>query len=122
MTLKAAGIPIDGVSQTGPTSAVVSYATTATLAQKAQGATILAGFDWSAAGQASWENTQARAAAVARLADPDTDPKLIRALALVLLDEVNTIRALLVPAQGARTIAQLRTAIQGKINAGTADN
>jgi hypothetical protein len=44
-----------------------------------------------------------------------------KAFILVLLDEINLIRSLLVPSQGARTAAQLKAAIITKINVGLAD-
>lgn len=47
--------------------------------------------------------------------------KLQRAILLVILDEINVIRGLLVPSQVARTPAQFKSAIQAKINSGAAD-
>ncbi len=49
------------------------------------------------------------------------DTKLMRAILLVILDEINTIRTLPALAQAPRTVNQMKTAIQNKINAGTAD-
>lgn len=63
-----------------------------------------------------------RAAAITQLnIDPSGNAKVIRAVFLVTLDEVNLIRSLLVPAQPARTMTQFRTAVQNKINSGAAD-
>jgi len=63
-----------------------------------------------------------RAAAITELlSDTSPNAKFIRAVLLVILDEINVIRALLPGPPAARTIAQLKTAVQNKINAGTAD-
>lgn len=68
------------------------------------------------------DHTQPRVDAINELlVDFSGNAKFIRAVLLVILDEVNVIRGLLSPAQPARTVAQLRTAIQNKINAGSAD-
>lgn len=47
---------------------------------------------------------------------------LIRALALVILDEINALRTHAAIGLTARTAAQVRTAIKGKITAGDADS
>lgn len=47
--------------------------------------------------------------------------KLERAILLVILDEVNVIRALLPGPPAPRTITQFKNAVQAKINAGAAD-
>ena len=52
----------------------------------------------------------------------DQNGALIRAFALVVLDEVNALRAAAVPALPARTEAQLKNAVRAKIAAGDADN
>lgn len=63
-----------------------------------------------------------RAGAItALLTDTSVNSKFIRAVLLVLLDEVNVIRTLPALAQSPRTVAQFKTAIQNKINAGAAD-
>jgi hypothetical protein len=57
--LAAAGIPLDGVSGGPPPAPVrVDYAASATQAQRAQGAALVAGFDWSQAAQDAWEDAQ----------------------------------------------------------------
>lgn len=55
------------------------------------------------------------------LSDPAPTSKLERAILLVILDEVNVIRALLPGPPAPRTITQFRAAVQAKINAGAAD-
>lgn len=65
---------------------------------------------------------QAKAAATGgidngQLVGGDKQERLIRALALVVLDEVNILRAASVPALAARTAAQLVSAIKAKIAA-----
>lgn len=54
-------------------------------------------------------------------ADITGNAKAIRAFMLVMLDEINVIRALLPGPPAPRTIAQLRTAVNAKINSGVAD-
>jgi len=53
--------------------------------------------------------------------DSSSNSKFVRAVLLVILDEINVIRALLPGPPAARTIAQLKTAVQSKINSGAAD-
>lgn len=47
--------------------------------------------------------------------------QVIRALAAVMLSEINLLRAAVIPALPARTLAQLKTAIVNRIDDGTAD-
>lgn len=66
--------------------------------------------------------TPSRNAAAAQLLTGISDQnKLDRAVLLVILDEINTIRALPSLAQSPRTAAQLKTAIQNKLTSGAAD-
>jgi hypothetical protein len=51
--------------------------------------------------------------------DIGANPKFVRAVLLVLLDEINVLRTALSLAQ--RTVAQAKTAVQNKINSGSAD-
>ena len=89
-------------------------------------------------------NVAARATAATLLADPTASPKLLRAAALVLLDEANNLRQWLaafktqvaaatnlanlqtrvaaLPAMPDRTAVQMRNAILGKISDGSADS
>lgn len=55
------------------------------------------------------------------ISDTSPNSKFIRAVLLTILDEINVIRALLPGPPAPRTVAQLRNAVQAKINAGTAD-
>jgi hypothetical protein len=69
-----------------------------------------------------YDHGTARTDAVSRFVnDPSPDTKLLRAILLAILDEVNVIRGLLVPAQAPRTAAQFRTAVQNKLTSGAAD-
>lgn len=43
------------------------------------------------------------------------EKKVIKALSLVMMDEINTIRARLVPPLTAKTAAQMKTAVENKI-------
>lgn len=58
MTLAAAGVPVDTVTITGPTSAAVTYMPDATPGQLAAGAAALAAFDWSDEAHRAWEAAQ----------------------------------------------------------------
>lgn len=95
--LVAAGIPIDGVA--GVQGNVrVDYQAAATGPQRTQGASIVAAFDWSVAADATFVAQQAKAQATAgidngQLQVGDKIERLVRALALVLLDEINILRA-----------------------------
>jgi hypothetical protein len=51
----------------------------------------------------------------------DLEAKALRALALIVMDEINILRAAVVPSLPARTLAQLKTAFTNKLTAGTAD-
>lgn len=62
-----------------------------------------------------------RSGALSLLNDPAPDSKFVRAVLLVILDEVNTIRTNPALGLAPRTAAQMRTAIQSKLNAGAAD-
>lgn len=77
---------------------------------------VITGWDWTSAGQTV--TLRDRAVNLLDL-DPNSPQKLLRALALVTLDEINILRtaASLTP----RTVAQLKTAIRGKLTAGDAD-
>jgi hypothetical protein len=68
----AAVCPIVGVAildTKSPPDVRIDYAPAATAQQQAAAQQALSAFDWSAAGQATWANTQAVAAAQASLAD-----------------------------------------------------
>jgi hypothetical protein len=51
----------------------------------------------------------------------DLEAKALRALALIVLDEINTIRTNAALGLAPRTLAQLKTAFTNKLNAGSAD-
>lgn len=114
--LVAAGIPFDGVTSEG----LVWFKDTATPAQKTQAAAIVASIDPSQAADLTYQAQQAKTAAqvsidIGALQNGGPTDRLVRALALVVLDEVNILRtaASLAP----RTAAQLITAIKAKIAA-----
>jgi hypothetical protein len=120
----AAICPVIGVSISAPSAAGVRivFDPAATQAQQASAQAVVASFDWSDAAQLAWQNLQDRAAAKAVFAsNTDAAAKILRATALVLLDQVNTIRAALPTPLPAITVAQARTAIQNKIDNGAAD-
>lgn len=109
--LRAAGIPIDGVDSTG----TVTYHG-ATQAQRDQGAAIVASFDSSPTALATLQAQFEKEAASAALDTPANNDRLIRALALVVLDEINILRARFTnPALTPRTAAQVIAAIKAKL-------
>lgn len=157
--LRAAGLPITGLAAQAaivPKSTPVTWhakdggfvavywPSTPTAPQEVSAAGVVAAFDTSAPAEAERVTAAQRAQAVALLADPAREAKLLRAILLVILDEVNLhaakINSILTAVDGAasygamrtaiaaiadyppRTAAQLRTAIQGKLNAGDADS
>jgi len=65
---------------------------------------------------------QCRASAITQLlTETGFNAKNIRAVLMVILDEINVIRALLPGPPAPRTITQLKTAITNKINSGASD-
>lgn len=141
--IRAAGIPIDGVS--GVQGNIrIDFKPEATAQQRTDAQAIVAAFDWSAGAQTTWDNLQARSRAKELLASAEAYEKLTRAVVLITLDEINNLRSWIasfktevaastnlanlqsrvaaLPNMPARTITQLKTAIEAKIDAGTADN
>lgn len=115
--------PVDGVALSGPGDFVrIDFQAQATAQQRTDANAVVAGFDWSDAAQALRVTSGARAGAKA---DYDLagnqDAVLWRAIALTLLDQINTIRAALPTPLGPITVAQARTAIRNKIDSGVAD-
>ena len=80
---------------------------------------ILDNFDWSESVQTNWQNLQKRSDAVNSLNDSDASNKLLCAVILVLLDEINTLRTAV--GLSTRTVNQVKTAVINKLNAGDAD-
>lgn len=109
----------EGVSGTGPTCRI-DFTPAATqeqidLANAARGT-----FDWSAGAEAGRTNLAQRARAKAMLDDKtEAAEKLLRAVALVTMDEINTLRSQ--HGLAARTAAQLKAAIRAKLDRGAAD-
>lgn len=95
--IQTAGIPIFGVSG-NQASVRVDFKPEATGPQQATAASIVAAFDWSDAAQLTYEAQQRKVEANAGIDAGDTQAgdkleRLVRALALVTLDEVNRLRA-----------------------------
>jgi hypothetical protein len=90
-TLASAGVPVDKVIGEGP-GCTVTYLPGSTQQQQDAGAAILAAFDWSAAAQAAWLTARQRERAGILLGLADAEYKLLRAVAGVLVDEINTLR------------------------------
>jgi hypothetical protein len=108
--------PLESVRR-GPDGAwLLRYDASVTPAQQAAGDAALAGIDWSGPAQVAWQLTQDQTAAQARWDAPEE--RLLRALALVLLDELNTLRQQ--HGLPARTAAQLKAALRQKLSSGDA--
>jgi hypothetical protein len=122
----------------------ITFDPAATGAQQAAAQNAVATFDWSGTAHAAWELLKDRADATTDLSDLTAPNKLLRALLLTLLDELNALREWLVSFKAAtaaatsltnlqtrvaalpdmpdRTAAQARTAIGNKISSGAADS
>lgn len=118
----AAVCPIDSVCILNlATRAVrIDFQAAATGPQRTAANNVLASFDWTAATQATREAQAAKVGATAgidagQLQTGTIDQRLIRALALVVLDEVNLIRANFAIPMTSRTSTQLVNAIKAKI-------
>ncbi len=86
--IRSAGIPINGVSGITQETARVDFKAEATNQQRQQAAAILAGLDWTDAGDASWLAGKAKArASAASKAGSDPDDRLIRAIAAELFNQ-----------------------------------
>lgn len=141
-TTIAAVCPISGTS--GEQGSVrIDFAPGATAPQQTAANNALAAFDWSQAAQDAWENLQSRTGADAIVNGVTVDGKVMRAVAAVLVDEINNLRQWLaqfkaevaaaasladlktrvatLPAMPDRTLAQAKTAILGKIDGGSVD-
>lgn len=115
----AAVCPIDGVSgsATGPSTVIrIDYAASATAPQRAAAAAALAAFDWSQAAQDAWEIERARTEAKSWVLGDETDARGLKALALLLLDEINIVRQNPTAVLAVRTKQQLLDAWIAKID------
>ena len=121
----------------------IDFQPIATVPQRSAAQSALAAFDWSQTAQDAWELQQRRVEAKAALAEAKAESATLRALLLIVLDEFNLhsakTNAILTAIDNAatlaalktavaaitdlptRTAAQLRTAIQNKIDAGDVD-
>ena len=143
LTLAAAGVPVDTVTGDGP-GVVVTYQAWATEAQRAAGAAVVAAFDWSQAAHDLWLRDRRRLAASALLDALGGESALVRAVVLVLVDDVNDLRQWVTSFKAAvaaattladlktrvaalantpdRTAAQARAAVANRITGGGADS
>lgn len=142
--LKQASIPFYGVYQDEESNWVIDFKPEATTQQRSDAVTIIAGLDLSEAGLAARENVRERERAADVIQNSiDKEEKLLKAVLLVALDEVNTIREWLasfktevaaatslsdlktrvgnLPAMPDRTAAQVKSAVLSKLSSGAAD-
>lgn len=117
LAIVGAVAPVAGITPGPAGSWTLTYAAEATPAQVAAGDAALAQIDWSPAAEAAWQLSHDRDTAQGRWDAPSE--RLLRAVALVILDEINTLRQQ--HGLPARTAAQLRTAIRQRITTGGAD-
>lgn len=141
--LTNAGIPMERVEGlTG--SPVLVFQAAATTQQRADAQAMAAAFDWSAATDKTWRDARQRArdAVILELVGSSNE-RVLRALLLTLIDELNSLRSWLrsfktetaaatnlanfqtrvaaLPNLPDRTARQARTSIAAKITAGDAD-
>lgn len=124
-------------------SVVISFDPAATAGQRTAAQGVVNAFDWSDAAQATYDNLQQRTAASNCVTESSAAGKLERATAGVLVDEINSLRQWITSFKAAvaaattfadlktrvaalantpdRTLAQAKTAIQGKATSGAAD-
>jgi hypothetical protein len=115
--LRAAGIPIDGVS--GSQGSVrVDYQASATTQQRTDGDAIVAAFDWSGAADATYAAQREKTAAAASFDRGVTQAgqasdRIVVALAQLMLDEFNAHTAveasMLAAVAAAASLAELKT-------------
>lgn len=110
--------PLDGGALTarGP---VLHFAAAATPAQQAAAWAAVNALDWGEAAVAAWRVAQRRETEAVKFAPGHGTEAALRALVLVLVDEINILRqrAGLTP----RTLEQVRTALTTAVRDGTAD-
>lgn len=115
----AAVCPIDGVSgsSTGPSTAIrIDYAVSATAPQRAAAASVLAAFDWAQAAHDAWLTAHARTTAKAWVLGPTMEARAVKALALLVLQEINRVRTQPTTQMPAFTEQQLLDAFLAKID------
>lgn len=109
--------PLEGAAITGPTSARLDIAPAATTPQRNAAQAALAAFDWSQAAHDAWLTAQKRTTAKAWILGPTMEAKAFRALAMVLLDQVNALRTRAGMTPASYTAQQLLDAVVGKVDA-----
>jgi hypothetical protein len=114
-----AGLPVEGVS--GDEDGVRVDYLDATPEQVLQGEAIVAAFDWSEEAEAAFTATKERTRAESALDQPSvSEARLVRALALMVLDEFNLhstrLQQMLSAIADATSLADLKTRM-GQINA-----
>jgi hypothetical protein len=115
--LVAGGHPVRGCSGSSAATVRLSFAPGATPAQVGAALAFAAAFDWSQAAHDTWLLARRRAAAKSDYDHQGEQGKVLRAIVLTLLDELNILRAAVVPPLAPRTATQARTAIRNKIDA-----
>ena len=129
MTLASAGVPANGVTVTGPTSATIVYYTAddkdpqgnpmgpPTQSQMDAGAAVLAAFDWSDAAEQAYQAALSRPLAVSQLGLTNAQFMLLRGVVSVLVDEVNALRdwitSFKTATAAATSLANLQTRVAG---------
>lgn len=127
-TLRGAGIPIDGIA--GEEGSIrVDYQASATPTQRTQGASIVAGFDWSAGADATYIAKQSKTAATTGVDNGNLQAgsdlqRMVYCLAIVAMNEINILRAAIphriVSITRATTTATVVTELAHGLSAGNA--
>lgn len=111
----AAVAPIVGVS--GVQGNIrIDFAESATQPQRTAAQAALAAFDWSQAAHDAWLVSQARINAKTWALGPELEARALKALALLVLDEINIVRTNPSAVLAARTEQQLLTAWLAKMD------
>jgi hypothetical protein len=141
-TITNAGIRLERIEGKVPNPLLV-FKDIATQQERDDAAAIVASFDWSDAAHLAWFNIKLRELAAVRLDTTDNQTRIFRALILVLIEEINSLRSWIrdfktetdaatslsdfktrvasLPNLNDRTALQARAAITTKIQAGDAE-
>lgn len=119
----AAGIPQEGIAIEDYETHVVrvDFLPSATPTQRADAQLLIDNFDWSETAHSNREVLDRRTTSIALLSAQQAEEHLLRAVLLVLIDQINVLRAAVVPPLPALTIDEVRKAVQDTVNAGSAD-
>ncbi len=115
--LRSAGIPIRGVQGSGDASCVIDYLSSATAQQRQDGDAIKAGFDWTPQGDTARQVISNRTSAATEFLESTPLGQILRAEALVLIDEINALREWITTFKAATAAATSLANLQTRVAA-----